>query len=260
MDDGSSALGRFIELGEGAGDEEGDAVAGGLSSAFGALEVDGFAGDDFGNEATFASGVGVEDPRHVLGGGADVGCHDIDFRTNEGADFLSKAAGEAFLFSDAHGAWVTGDSAFSAAVGEAHEGALPVHPHGEGGDFSDSYFGVEAEAAFDGATGEVVLDAVAEEDFGGSVIHGDRHGDGDDALGPFTAFSDADAEVEKVGNSVELFGGHAEDWIVEEILFHESRQGGVYFLGGPPGVPGRLCLVLVSHSSRCFFMRAVIFW
>ena len=85
----------------------------------------------------------------MLGIGANVRCHDIDLRPDEGRNFLSEATGEALLFGHAELAWVTGNAALAAAVGEAHEGAFPVHPHREGGDFADVDLGVEAEAALD---------------------------------------------------------------------------------------------------------------
>ncbi len=87
----------------------------------------------------------------MLGIGANVRCHDIDFRPNERRNFLSEAAGEALLLGHTEIAWVTGNAALAAAVGEAHEGAFPVHPHREGGNFADVDLGVEAEAAFDGS-------------------------------------------------------------------------------------------------------------
>ncbi len=46
---------REVQLVQGAGGEEGDAVAGGLGAALAALELDRFSGDDFRNEAAFAS-------------------------------------------------------------------------------------------------------------------------------------------------------------------------------------------------------------
>ena len=126
-------------------------MAGGLGSTFTALKDNGFSGDDFRDKATFAGRIGIEDPGHVLGGGSDIGSHDVDVWADEGGDFLGEAAGEALLFGHAHFARVASDAPFAAAVGKAHECAFPVHPHGEGGDFADVDFGVEAEAAFDGA-------------------------------------------------------------------------------------------------------------
>jgi hypothetical protein len=62
----------------------------------------------------------------------------------------------------------------------------------------------------------VVLDTVAEEDLSATVVHGDR----DDALGPLAAFTDAVVEFQEVGNTVELSCGHAEDRVIEKLLFH----------------------------------------
>ena len=65
-----------------------------------------------------------------------------------------------------------------------------------------------------------MLDAVAEEDLGAAIIHVDGEAESEDALGPFAAFPDGLVEVEEIGDAVKLAGGHAEDGITEELLFH----------------------------------------
>ena len=213
LDDGGGFLDLDPEFGEGEGDREGDAVAGGLGAALGALEFDGLPSDDLGDETAFPGGVGVENPGHVLGGGANVGGHDIDLRPDKGGHFLGEAPGQAFLLPHAHGAGVTGDAAFSSAVGKSHEGTFPVHPHRESSDLANVDIGVETKAPLHGATGEVVLNAVAEEDLGAAIVHGDGQGDGNEALGPFATLADSGIEFEKIGDAIELLGSHAEDGV-----------------------------------------------
>lgn len=65
-----------------------------------------------------------------------------------------------------------------------------------------------------------MLDTVAEEDLSATVVHGDGEADRDDALGPLAAFTDAVVEFQEVGNTVELSCGHAEDRVIEKLLFH----------------------------------------
>lgn len=126
-------------------------MTGGLGPALAALKFHRFPGDDFRNKAPGVCGVGIEDPGHVLGIGPDIGCHNIDFRPDEGCDFLGEATRQSLLLGHAEFAGVASDAAFAPAIGKAHEGTFPVHPHCEGGNFTDVDLGVKAEAAFDGA-------------------------------------------------------------------------------------------------------------
>jgi hypothetical protein len=219
--DGRSIFGRDADLVEGIGSEEGDAVAGGLGASGGALHADGLAGDDRRHQVTGMGGVGIGDPRHGLFVGAHVRGHDIDFGADEGQDFHGEAAGESLEFAPAHVARIAGDAALTTAVGEVHERAFPVHPQGKCGDFAEIDGGMVAQAAFDGAAGEVVLDAVAVEDLCGAVIALDGHGDADEALGPFAAFAQVGGECEKFRDEIELFRRHGENGVGKEFLLHD---------------------------------------
>ena len=92
LDDGGGVLFADVEFVKGAGDEEGDTVAGGLGATLGALEFDGFSCDDLGDEVSGVGGIDIGDPCHGLFVGAHIGSHDIDFRADEGEDFHGEAA------------------------------------------------------------------------------------------------------------------------------------------------------------------------
>lgn len=220
LHDGGGALNRESGLVEGAGGKEGDAVSRGLGAAFTSLKIHGLPGNDFGNKATGVGRIGIEDPRHVLGGGADIGRHDIDFRSDERRDFLGKATGQTFLLGHAELARVAGDAALAASVGKIHERTFPVHPHRQSGHFANLDLRVKTNTAFDGATGKVMLDTVAEKNLGATVVHVNRQAESQDSFGPFATFPDRLVELEKIGDAVKLPGGHTEDFVVEELLFH----------------------------------------
>ena len=83
------------------------------------------------------------------------------------------------------------------------------------------------QAALDRAAGEVVLDAVAEEDLGAAVIAADRHGDGDPAFRPLAALAQIVVEIEEIGDLVELFGRHGKHRVFQKIVAHERIQARV---------------------------------
>jgi hypothetical protein len=72
---------------------------------------------------------------------------------------------------------------------------------------------METKAPLHGATGEVVLNAVAEEDLGAAIVHGDGYCDGNEALGPLARLADFGIEFEEIGDAIELLGSHAKDGV-----------------------------------------------
>lgn len=166
LNDGGGLVGVDAELGERARGEEGDAVAGRLHAPGGTLQGERLAGDDGWHEVTGVGRVGIGDPCHGLLVGAHVGGHHIDFRADEWDHLHGETSGEAFEFAGGHAAWIATDATFSAAVGEVHERAFPVHPHCERGDFAEIDAGVVSQSALDRPACEVVLHPVAEEDAG----------------------------------------------------------------------------------------------
>ena len=78
---------------------------------------------------------------------------------------------------------VDDDAALAAAIGDAHDGALPGHPHREGLDLVEGDVLVVADAALGWASAEVVLDAIAREHAHRTVVHLHREVDVQLALG-----------------------------------------------------------------------------
>ncbi len=109
---------------------------------------------------------------------------------------------------------VAGDAPFAPAKGEPHQGTLPVHPHGQRGDFAESDTGMVAQPPFDRPPRQVVLHPVAKKNFCVPVVPLDRDGDSDQAFRPFAAFADSFVQFEKVRSSVKLAGGHMENLVV----------------------------------------------
>ena len=101
-------------------------------------------------------------------------------------------------------------AAFGPAVGQAHEGALPTHPHGEGGDLAEGHVLVESDTALGGAGGEVVLNAISFEDGHTAVIALNRECYGETTAGVFGAIAERFGEVDGVRRLVELAAGHFE--------------------------------------------------
>ena len=99
-------------------------------------------------------------------------------------------------------------AALAAAEGDAHDGALPGHPHREGLDLVDADVLVVADAALGRAATQVVLDAVALEDLDDAVVHLDREVDVQLAPGLTQDLAQAGVEVELLGGDVELLLRH----------------------------------------------------
>jgi len=179
------------------------------------LEFDRFACDNIGHKVASMGGVNICDPRHRLSVGAHVRCHDIRFRANEWQDFRGEPSRNTFLFTLAHGPWIAGYATFATSVGEIHQGAFPVHPHGKSRDFTEVHVGMKSETAFDRATREVVLDTVAKKDLCFTVVSLDGHGDGDEPFRPFTSLTDGCVKVEKIRGTVKLASCHLKDFVVK---------------------------------------------
>ncbi len=186
--------------------DNGDAAAGGLLASAGAAEIDGFAGDDRVDCLAHVHGIGVHDPGHGLLVGAYVGGGNVFFRADEFDEFGGVAAGHALEFALGHFLGIADDAALGSAEGDVDDGALPGHPGGEGADFVEGDVGGVADAAFGGATGDGVLDAVAGEDFDGAVVHADGDVDDEFAGGVTSDLPDSLIEIEFCGGKVESSG------------------------------------------------------
>ena len=81
--------------------------------------------------------------------------------------------------------------------------------------------------AFDWSAREMVLHTVSEKHLRAAIIASDGNGHADEAFRPFTTLADVVGKLEKIRDTVELFGGHREDWIVEKLFSHASQIRGL---------------------------------
>jgi hypothetical protein len=91
------------------------------------------------------------------------------------------------------------------------DGAFPRHPGCQRGHFVERDAGVIADAALRRAERDVVLHAVAGEDFDLAVVHLNRTRHGDLSLGVREDLPDAGLEVEDAGGAIELLEHRRED-------------------------------------------------
>src|SRR5919197_846744 len=111
---------------------------------------------------------------------------------------------------------VADDAALAAAEGDVRDGALPRHPRRERRDFVEIHAGVIADAALRRTERDVVLHAVAGEDFDLAVVHLHRTRNDDLTFGTGEDLPDARFEGEESRGAVELLEHRAED----RTVFH----------------------------------------
>ena len=131
--------------------------------------ADRLAGDDLRHGVPLMHRPRIHEPRHDLLIGAHIRTDDIGARPDEGDHLLHVAARERLQLARRKRAGVYGHAAFRAAVRQAGERAFPAHPDGERGHFAKSHAGVKAHASLGRSKGEVMLHAVAVEDF--DLVH-----------------------------------------------------------------------------------------
>lgn len=209
-------LGLEAEFGEHFDEGVNDALAGGFFAAERAAVFDGLAGDDGGGIFTAdvgKEGVGVGDPGHVLGVGADVGRGDVVIRADTVGDGGREATDDALHLAVAVLAGIDLDAALAAAEGHADERALHGHEEGERLDVVEMHVVMKAEAALVGAEGVVVLNAIALEEPVVTVVH--LHGEVDHDFGLGLGEDDLDA----VRQTHQLGGvEHGADGLAVEVV------------------------------------------
>ena len=171
---------------------------------FGAAEGDRLAGDHGRDGVPDVHRVRVHDPGHRLGVGVDVRGGDVALGADEDADLGREAAGQALELALAELLGVDDDAALAAAERDAHDGALPGHPHRQGLDLVEGDVLVVADAALGRAAAEVVLDAIAGEDLHRAVVHLHREVDRQLALRLAQDLAQSGRQVELLGSQVEL--------------------------------------------------------
>ena len=168
------ALGREVQPLERLAQGEDHSKPGGFRPAEGAPHPHRLAGDESRTSLAARRLVFIEHPQHVLGAGH----HFRRRHIHVGAEFMGKLSdpgpAEPLLFAQAEKMRVADDPAAAAAEGEADQGALPSHPHGQGPDGVDRFLRMEADAALGGSPRIVVDDAKSTEDTDPPVIHPQR--------------------------------------------------------------------------------------
>ena len=139
-------------------------------------------GDDAEHRVALVHRVRVEDPRHHGAVGADVRRGDVLLRPDLVDDLGRVAPRHALELAARQLLRIDDDAALRAAERDAHQRALPRHPHRERLDLVERDVRVVADAALRRPARDVVRDAVAREDARRAVVHADRDGDLDRLL------------------------------------------------------------------------------
>jgi hypothetical protein len=180
------------------------ALGRGFVTALRPAERDRFAGDHGRDRVARVHGVRVHHPGHGLGVGVDVGRGDVALGADQDADLGREAARQAFDLAQAQLLGIDDDAALAAPEGDAHDGALPGHPHGQGLHLVDGDVLVVADAALGWTSAKVVLDAVAGEDLHAAVVHLHREVDRQLALALAQDPPQSRSEIEALGCQIEL--------------------------------------------------------
>ena len=107
---------------------------------------------------------------------------EIAFGADEINQFGGVAARHFFEFAEGHLRRVTDDAAFRTAKRNVHDRAFPRHPRRQRTHFVERDVRRITNAAFGRAAREVVLHAIAGENFDVAVVHKDRNINGDFAI------------------------------------------------------------------------------
>ena len=210
LDDGGRVGRCDVQGVERAKGQESDAVTSRLAPAQRAAGADRLAGDDLRHRHALIHRIGVHEPGHHLLVGAHVRRHHVCPRPDEGNHFLHVAATEVLKLLGLERARVDRDAAFAAAEGKIGERAFPAHPDGERGDFADVHIRREARAALGGTERKMMLHPISDEDLRPIVLHADRTGDDDRALGIEQPVAFVLGDAQMVSDDRELIASHLE--------------------------------------------------
>ncbi len=177
LHDHAQALELLVLLAERVGDHVERPAGRRLLAPERAADRERLAGDDAQDGVALVHRVRVEDPGHHARVGADVGRGDVLLGADLVDDLARVTARQALELAARELLGVADHAALGAAEGQAHQRALPRHPHRERLDLVPGDGRVVADAALRGAAGDVVGDAVAAEDTDRAVVH--RHRDRD---------------------------------------------------------------------------------
>ena len=196
----AQVLGRLVQ-------DVDDPAPGGLAPPRRSAHDDRLAGDDAGHALALGHGVRVHHPRHRLLVGAEVGGGNVDVGADHQDDLGGVAAGQVLALPRRHAARQAAHAALGPAIGQAHQGALPAHEHGERGDLAEVDVAVVAQPALGRPERRRVMHAVADEDLGAPAVHHDRDAHDERAARIAQPLVDVRVELKARGDGVELGDG-----------------------------------------------------
>ena len=172
---------------------------------------------------TLVHRVRVEDPGHHARVGADVRRRDVLLRADLVDDLAREAAGHALELAPRKLLRIADDAALRAAERQAHERALPRHPHRERLDLVAGDVRVVADAALRRAARDVVRDAVALEDGHRAVVHRDGDRDLDGLLAPLEDVDQVRVDRERLADASQLLARDRVR-ILAQVGWHLGRR------------------------------------
>ena len=216
-----------------------DAASGRLTPTLGSSQRDGLAGDDGRFGAADVHGIGVHHPGHDLFVRVDVRCGNVLVGSDRVDDFGDVPAGERLELALRHPRRIADDAALAAPKRDVGDSALPRHPRRERRHFVETDVRVVPDASLRGTQRDVVLHAVAGEDFDFAVVHlhGTRHGDL--TFGPRQDAPDTRLEIEDACGSIELLEHRTKDGPVSG---HGSSYGAAWRVGEAANVSPYFCV------------------
>ena len=210
LHDDAQPVDLLVLLAERVGDHVERAARRRLLAAERAADRERLAGDDAEDGMALVHRVGVEDPRHHARVGADVGSRDVLLGADLVDDLARVAARQALELTARELLRVADDAALGAAEGQAHQRALPGHPHRERLDLVARDRRVVADPALRRAAGDVVGDAVAAEDAHRAVVHRHRDRDLDRLLALLEDVDQVGVDRERLPDAAQLLARQLE--------------------------------------------------
>src|SRR4029079_15278321 len=155
----------------------------------------------------------------------DVRCGYVLVGSDRVDDFRDVPAGEGPQLPPPQPRPIANDGALAATKRDVGDRALPRHPRRESRHFVETDVRVVPDASLRGTQRDVVLHAVAGEDFDFAVVHLHRTRHGDLTLGPRQDAPDARLEIEDACGSIELLEHRTKDGPVSG---HGSSYGAAW--------------------------------
>ncbi len=186
--------------------------------------------------------VRVEDPCHLAGARPHVRRRNVPLRPDLHDDLGRIAARHALELALGHALGIADDATLGAPEGNAHQGALPGHPHRERLHLVERDVRVVADATFRRAAGDVVRDAMALEGGNRAVVHAGRDGHGHGFLDLREHADEIRIDVKRLPDELQLLLSELEGVLAE--------------VGGWDVNGGHGCSLLGCDGRRLFHCEA----